>query len=629
MSWTAALISGTIGQEGIPFPGFLFYIKEFAKLANYQVNNTSIDALISWIDQGIVAIPEIQRPFVWKTSKVRDLLDSLYKDYPVGYIITWQNPDTRLKDGSLSQGKRILIDGQQRITAIMAAISGHEVVTKEYDKKPIKIAFNPFDEEFEVSNTAIEKDKRWIPDISKVFQKGFRQYDFVNEYCNQNQDMDTNQMGDILQRLINIRQCSIGIIELAHTLDIEVVTEIFIRINSAGVNLSQADFAMSKITVNDDYDGALIRKTVDYFCHMIKSPAIFENIVENDRDFVDTKEFSRIKWVKDYHTSIYEPSYSDLLRVAFTFKFLRGKLSNLVSLLSGRDFETREYKKEIMDASFEQLHNGVLKFINETNFKRFIIIMKSVGVIKPKLIRSQNAINFAYALYLLLRDKEVHEEIIKKAVRKWVVASVLTERYSSSPESMFDYDIKRFEAYENPLDYIQSVEEGELSEAYWTNILPSNLDTSVASSPYFNLYVMAQIYDRDYAFLSKSVTVQQLIEERGDVHHIFPKKYLQKAGLNNKKVYNQVANYAYTEQGINLTIRAQPPQDYMALVRDQIDKQDFQLGEIKNEADLKENMRMNCIPEDIFNMDVTNYHDFLETRRQLMANKIRRYFESL
>ncbi|MDZ5781901.1 DUF262 domain-containing protein [Marinococcus luteus] len=598
-------------------------------MANYEVNNSSVDALISWIDQDIVAIPEIQRPFVWKASKVRDLLDSLYKDYPVGYIITWQNPDTRLKDGSFSQGKRILIDGQQRITAIMAAINGQEVVTKEYDKKPIKIAFNPIDEVFEVSNTAIEKDKRWISDISQVFRKDFDRFDFIFAYCEQNEDISKNQLNDVLQKLVNIRQSSIGIIELAHTLDIEVVTEIFIRINSAGVNLSQADFAMSKITVNDDYDGALIRKTVDYFCHMIKSPAIFENIVENDQDFTATREFSGIKWVKDYHTSIYEPSYSDLLRVAFAFKFLRGKLSNLVSLLSGRDFETREYKKEIMDTSFEELHDGIMKFINENNFKKFIIIVKSAGIIKSKLIRSQNVINFAYALYLLLREKGVQESIINQAVRKWLVASVLTERYSSSPESMFDYDIKRFEAYENPLEYIQSVEEGELSEAYWTNILPSNLDTAVASSPYFNLFVMAQIYDRDYAFLSKSVTVQQLIEERGDVHHIFPKKYLQKAGLDNKKVYNQVANYAYTEQGVNLTIRAQPPQDYMALVKEQIEEQNLQLGEIKNEAELKENMQMNCIPEDIFDMDVTNYQDFLETRRQLLADKIRRYYESL
>ncbi|MDY0407664.1 DUF262 domain-containing protein [Paracerasibacillus soli] len=446
-------------------------------MSNYQVNNTNINALISWIEQDLVAIPEIQRPFVWKPSKVRDLLDSLYNDYPVGYIITWQNPDARLKDGTISHGKRILIDGQQRVTAIMAAITGEEIVTKDYSKRKINIAFNPIEETFEVQNPAILKDKKWIPDISKVFEQGFDTFGFINQYCQQNPEITNNKLNEVLQQLTSIRYSSIGVIELAHTLDIEVVTEIFIRINSAGVNLSQADFAMSKISVNDVYGGPLIRKTVDYFCHLIKSPSVYDNIIQNDKDFAETDDFKKIKWLKDYNTNIYEPSYSDLLRVAFSFKFLRGRLSNLVSLLSGRDFETREYKEEIIEDSFKSLHDGVLKFINETNFKRFIMILKSAGVINAKLVRSQNALNFAYALYLLLREKNVQDSIINQVVRKWLVASILTERYSGSPKSMFDFDIKRFEAHENPMEYVEKMEAGELSDAYWENILPANLET--------------------------------------------------------------------------------------------------------------------------------------------------------
>ena len=378
-------------------------------LSNYIVNNSTVESIISWIKNKMIAIPEIQRPFVWDATKVRDLMDSLYKNYPVGYIITWQNPDTKLKDGSISMGKKILIDGQQRITALTAAITGQKVVDANYKKKRIRIAFNPIEEKFEVTNPAILKNSKWIPDIAEVFSAEFNSFSYINEYCAKNPEIDQNEMNSILQKLLQIKYSSIGMIELSHELDIETVTEIFIRINSAGVVLSQADFAMSKITVNETYNGPVIRKTIDYFCHLMKNPSDYSNIENNDTSFTSTNHFQKMKWVKDYHTSIYEPSYSDLIRVAFTYKFLRGKLSNLVSLLSGRDFETREYKEEIIESSFNALNDGVLAFINETNFKRFVMIVKSAGIITPQLIRSKNALNFAYTLFLLLEKKSLME----------------------------------------------------------------------------------------------------------------------------------------------------------------------------------------------------------------------------
>jgi len=134
----------------------------------YSVNQHHISTFLAFVRDGQIAIPEVQRPFVWDTSKVRDLLDSLYKGYPIGYVITWQNPNVRLKDGKLSEGKKILIDGQQRITALKASILGEYVVNKDYEKVRIKIAFNPKTETFEVQNPAILKDKSWLPDISEV-----------------------------------------------------------------------------------------------------------------------------------------------------------------------------------------------------------------------------------------------------------------------------------------------------------------------------------------------------------------------------------------------------------------------------------------------------------------------------
>jgi uncharacterized protein with ParB-like and HNH nuclease domain len=224
-------------------------------MTKYTVNNSTIESILGWIRAGEIAIPEIQRPFVWDASKVRDLMDSLYQGFPIGYIIIWRNPDTKLKDGTQSIGKKILIDGQQRITAMTAALLGQEVVGEDYKKKRIRSAFNPQEERFEVGNPAIKKDSAWISDVSSFFQGQFNLYEFVQEYCQQNDGVDPNKIGKVVNHLINIRFSNLGMIELSHDLDIETVTEIFIRINSQGVVLSQADFAMSKIAVNENYNG--------------------------------------------------------------------------------------------------------------------------------------------------------------------------------------------------------------------------------------------------------------------------------------------------------------------------------------------------------------------------------------
>lgn len=109
----------------------------------YTVTQYSVSSILGYIEAGDIAIPEIQRPFVWKGRQVRDLVDSLYNGYPTGYLIIWQNPDVKLKDGRDAVGKKVLIDGQQRITALMTAIAGHKILTEDYEEKTIRIAFNP------------------------------------------------------------------------------------------------------------------------------------------------------------------------------------------------------------------------------------------------------------------------------------------------------------------------------------------------------------------------------------------------------------------------------------------------------------------------------------------------------
>jgi hypothetical protein len=596
-------------------------------MQKYSVNQYLIEIVLGWVNSGEIAIPEIQRPFVWDGSKVRDLMDSLYQGYPIGYVIAWKNPNIRLKDGSLSEGKKILIDGQQRVTALTAAILGQYVINKTYQRVKIKIAFNPIEEKFEVQNPAILKDKTWLNDIAEAISGKIDLFEVADNYFELNPDVDKKQVRNAFTNLINIPKKQIGLIELAHDLDIETVTEIFIRINSKGVVLSQADFAMSKISSNIEYSGNELRKAIDYFCHLSISPEFYKHIVDNDKDFINTDFFHKMQWLKNEKENLYAPDYNDVIRVAFTSQFNRGRLSDLVSLLSGRNFETRTFEDVIAEQSFANLKNGVNNFINETNFKRFLMIIKSAGFISPKLIRSQNAINFAYIVYLKLKELGINSVSIESYVRRWLVYSVLTGRYSGSPESTFDYDIKQIsqKSFDN---YLNEKEEAELSDAFWNSSLPQRLDSSVASSPYFHVFLAAQVKANDKGFLSRDVLVSDLISLKGDIHHLFPKDYLKKNGLE-RGGYNQIANYVYMQSEINIKVGNKSPKDYFELINNQITQNNKLVSGLSTEKELLDNLTMNCIPVEIMDMTINDYSEFLNLRRKLMANKIKDYYFSL
>ena len=598
-------------------------------MARYSVNNYTVETLLASIKAGSVAIPEMQRPFVWDGSKVRDLIDSLYKGFPVGYIIVWQNPDVKLKDGTVSVGKQVLIDGQQRITAMAAAIVGNEVLDDHYKWKRIAIAFNPLEEKFEVSNNAIRNSSKWIPDIAPVLAPGFDTFSFVIEYCQKNEIPEQmSRINAIITKLQGIQNNSLGVITLANDLDIDSVTEIFIRINSKGVVLSQADFAMSKISSNENFGGNVTRKTIDYFCHLLESPEDLKDIQKNDTAFSARPEFDAIKWAASKTSPIYKTSYTDILRVAFTYKFKRGRLADLVSLLSGRDFETREFKIEIEEDSFRQLHEAVLQAVNQTNYERYLMIVRSTGIVRRSLIRSQNVLNFGYALYLALRERKIDSNKIEKIVRRWIALTILTGRYSGSPESSFDYDIKRFSAYDDPMEFLELTEAGELSDAFWSVNLVQRLNTSVASSPYFNMFLVAQVKARDKGFLSTQIDVETMLENRGDIHHLFPKNYLTKRGIPQAQ-YNQIANYVFLQQEINIKIADKAPCEYMQEVYRQCETKEPVYGGIVDKDELVENLRQSCIPAGFECMDISNYPDFLEQRRKLMAQKIKDYYWAL
>ena len=599
----------------------------------YNASNVSLEQILGYIKSGEIAIPEIQRPFVWKPRQVRDLIDSLYMGYPTGYLIISQSPDMKLKDGSQSAGKKIMIDGQQRVTALMTSIVGMEVIGGDFKQRRIKISFNPQatgeDEEiFKVQDNAILKDKKWIADIAEIFKPDFDQWGFVNEYCKINPGINGSQMNKVLMRLLDIKNRQIGVISLDKDLNIDEVTEIFIRINSQGAKLNQADFAMSKIAANTEYEGNALRKAIDYFSHLAVEPDWYSDMAK-DAAFMKSKYAEKLKWLRDDRESIFDPDYNDILRIAFMYKFGRAKLKDLVSLLGGRDFETREYKEVIAEESFKKLSNGVVDFMNQYTFSNFILGIKAAGFVSSKLINSQMTLDFAYTLYLFLNsDTTIDKTQIKHYVAKWFVMATLTSRYIGSPESQMDFDIKRIRE-KGFLSFFHEVEEANLSETFWNVRLVQSLETPVANSPFFNVFLAAQIYFGDNALFSNGTKVGYLITLMGDVHHIFPKQYLRKSGYNDKRQYNQIANFTYLDTQVNKAISNDAPCVYFKTAVDACRTGVSLYGNITDVDILYKNMEDNCIPAEIVSMDYTNYDNFLISRRRMMARKIRLYYEHL
>ena len=596
-------------------------------MQKYSVNQYDVGTIINWVKSREIAIPEIQRPFVWKKSKVRDFIDSLYQGYPVGYIISWQNPNVKLKDGSLSRGKKILIDGQQRVTALTAALLGQTVIDDTYKQAVIKIAFHPLEEKFEVFNSAIQKDKNWIHDIAEIIQPEFSPIQFTRNYLKKNPDADEATIEQNIQRLQAIVVRPIGLIELNHDLDIDAVTKIFIRINSTGVVLSQADFAMSKIAANESYGGNLLRKAIDYFCRLAIRPEFHGHIETNDKDFVTTDFYNTMKWLRSEKDDLYDPNYNDMLRVAFCYKFKRVKLGDLVSLLSGRNFETQSYEDAIAEASFNSLKDAVMDFMNETYFKRFVMIIKSAGFINSKLISSKNTLNFAYVLFLHLKEIKTGDAMIERYVRRWFVMCVLLGRYSGSSETQFYSDIKTI--HEQGIEKtLTDIETADMGDSFWASGLTQGLATSSTNASALNVFWAAQSKLNDKGFLSRDITVKEMIEHRGDIHHIFPKQFLKEEGLTISQ-YNQVANYVYVQQEINIRVGKQSPEEYIGKIRQQCVDGPLVYGGIDNIEEFEENLRINCIPGNIDEMNFEHYQDFLTARREMMAAKIKKYYADL
>lgn len=592
---------------------------------NYKITQYSVSSILGYVENSQIAIPEIQRPFVWKGEEVRALIDSLYEGYPIGYLIVWQNSQVRVRNFGKGGTKKILIDGQQRVTALMAALLGKEVLDEQYQSHRIRIAFNPLagkgEERFAVCDTKHEEDSRWIPDISIFFRRDFSFRQFEKEYKEANPDEDFTPLEESVDTLKEIVKHQVGVIELSFLLDIDVVSEIFIRINLQGKPLNQEDFVMSKISVNEQYGGDYIRNCIDYFCHLLREPSFYQVLQQNETEFFNSEYGKALTWCQNEEQSLYIPSYADVLKVVLISYFGKTRIGDLVHLLSGRDgekkiFSKKEISKKVSEEAFEKLGAGVKAFVCEENFQGFQKALKKAGYSCSRLLYSQSVLNYCYAMYLLMYRQGIGEKERESLLSKWITMAMITGHYQSGGESTVqkDYANAREEGFAS---YLAQIEELKLTDEFYNNILPEKFTSTTARTAPFLAYVATQCA-RGVHSLYSDVTIEELYKNKTESYQILPKAYLAKCGYKTREIYGQVANLTYISKETKDIIRKKSPVDY---------KEDLEkaIGIEKIRTSLKEN----GLAETIFTANETDIIQILADRRRQMASEIRDFYKTL
>ena len=592
---------------------------------NYKITQYSVSSILGYVENSQIAIPEIQRPFVWKGEEVRALIDSLYEGYPIGYLIVWQNSQVRVRNFGKGGTKKILIDGQQRVTALMAALLGKEVLDEQYQSHRIWIAFNPLagkgEERFAVCDTKHEEDSRWIPDISIFFRRDFSFRQFEKEYKEANPDEDFTPLEESVDTLKEIVKHQVGVIELSFLLDIDVVSEIFIRINLQGKPLNQEDFVMSKISVNEQYGGDYIRNCIDYFCHLLREPSFYQVLQQNETEFFNSEYGKALTWCQNEEQSLYIPSYADVLKVVLISYFGKTRIGDLVHLLSGRDgekkiFSKKEISKKVSEEAFEKLGAGVKAFVCEENFQGFQKALKKAGYSCSRLLYSQSVLNYCYAMYLLMYRQGIGEKERESLLSKWITMAMITGHYQSGGESTVQKDYANAQE-EGFASYLAQIEELKLTDEFYNNILPEKFTSTTARTAPFLAYVATQCA-RGVHSLYSDVTMEELYKNKTESYQILPKAYLAKCGYKTREIYGQVANLTYISKETKDIIRKKSPVDY---------KEDLEkaIGIEKIRTSLKEN----GLAETILTANETDVIQILADRRRQMASEIRDFYKTL
>lgn len=570
-----------------------------------------LGSLVKYIGLGEIGLPDIQRPFVWKNAKVRDLFDSMYRGYPVGYLLFWQNAlaaDSRTIGVEAKQKppRLVIVDGQQRLTSLYAVIKGIQVLRQNFEHESIQIAFNPLEEKFEVIDAAIRRDKSYLPDISRLWSEQTDLFEVVDEYLSgltatrEVSEEENKRIKKAITKLQGLLSFPFTALELDANISEEGVSDVFVRINSKGTPLQEADFILTLMSVFWDEGRAELEK----FCREARKPS---------------------KGQASPFNYFIEPSPNQLLRVSVGLAFKRARLKYVYSILRGKDLETEKFSEERRVEQFEVLKKAQKEVLNLQHWHDFMACIRQAGFRSGAMISSANNLLFAYLLYLMGRTEyHVPEFELRGVIARWFFMSSVTGRYTGSPESALEFDLARFREVSGAEEYVQTLNqicEITLTSDFWSVTLPNDQATSSPRSPSLFAFQAAQVI-LDARVLFSKAKVADLLDpalnaHRSAVerHHLFPKGYLKALGVSEVRDTNQIANYALVEWGDNTKISNRSPLEYLPEMQQRVDP-----------AELGRMYHWHALPNGWESME---YKAFLEARRDKMAQIIREGFEAL
>ncbi|MFT4217069.1 MAG: DUF262 domain-containing protein [Micropruina sp.] len=575
------------------------------KDTTYQLNG-----LIEDIRRGEVALPDIQRPFVWQASRIRDLFDSMYQGFPVGYLLFWATgaPVGARQIGTVEKEavpRLLVVDGQQRLTSLYAVLAGQPVLKSDYSTARISIGFRPSDAHFVVTSAATREDPEYIADITTLWNgKGRRQVvrDFFArlEQKRTLEKEEQDRLDDAIDRLFDLQNYPFKVIELSADVDEEQVAEVFVRINSEGVKLNRADFILTLMSVHWERG----RLELEQFCRSAKNPA--------------ASGPSPFNW-------FIKPQPDQLLRVGIALGTKRAVLQQAYTLLRGKDLKTGIASAEAQRSQFQRLEAAQSHVLNLTNWHEFLQCLERAGYRSAAMITSDNAVLYSYAMWLIGRvDYRMPIAELRDVITRWFFMAHATSRYSGSFETQFESDVAKLDSITTAAGFTATLDQvvnDTLTSDFWTITLPNSLATSASKSPALSAYIAAlNILDAD-ALLGK-VKVRSRLDpaiaaKKGvERHHIFPKAYLKRhLGLTDIKQVNQIANMALVDWPENIGISDQPPTEYWPTFAARLDAHV-----------LARQMHHHALPEGWTEL---SFSEFLVARRSLMAQVVREAFDQL
>lgn len=584
------------------------------KQVNYKLENLIFD-----IESGKLGLPDLQRPFVWHNSKVRDLFDSMMKGYPIGFLMLWDSPYELEKSKHIGLGEKefatpkyLIIDGQQRLTSLFAVLRGINIVDTKFQSKPIVISFNPVTRAFKVGDNATKRAAEWIYNIREVYANKNNSFSYIHKVVEEIEEsriksgvsLSDEEKQKIQQNITDLGALTdypIPTLEIDEKADEESIADIFVRVNSGGEKLNENDFILTLISVYWQ-DG---RRQIEEFCYSATIPAAgtaFNHLIA--------------------------PKPTHIIRVAMSYGFQRARLRYAYMLLRGRDFDKGLYSDEIRNTQFEKLKPVLARVLNVQVWHDFIKCVEAAGFISNKLISSENALIYSYALYLIGKDTyHLKESTLRRLISKWFFMASVSGYYTDSPESAMETDLADLRAVKTEEQFIQLIDY-KIAAVFTQDFFDITLSTgsrglasSSANSPaWFGYCAALNILDAKGLFSNLHTRELFSFASNGtknamEKHHLFPKAYLERIGITDDRERNQIANFAFIEWSDNIEILDTCPAEYMK----------EQLQHIPSEEKQKI-YEYHALPNGWEHLE---YQEFLRQRRLLIAQVIRKGFERL